>query len=341
VPWPLIPPDAPLPLVDCGPDHPDAHVELPPGVRAFFAIADPRGAVREVDGMLCARVVAGGVSGAWHVGLERLDLALAPRGVVVRRRAVEGAAHHHQFDLAAVRAEWDGVLPGQRDASVLFALILDRVVEGYGEVLEVIRARADKQEGHLLERDRPLRDVQLGLLELNEALAAIRRHVLPLRNDLRELRQLRAPVERGVISAAGARWLGSLEDDLRRDLPEALAVAEGRIGNALFQLQGERSEVTNRVVLALTIVTAAFYVPTIVAGLYGMNVPLPFQEERAVFYVVVACALALFVLGIALIIRLGLWRVLMREAPAPSLRPSGGRRARGAHGASGPPAPPA
>jgi magnesium transporter len=339
VPWPLIPPDRPAPLVDCGPDHPDAHVALSPGVRAFFAIADQRGAVAEVDGVLCARVVAGGVAGPWHYGLERLDLALDPRGVVLRRRAVEGT-HHHPFDVEALRAEWDRVLPDQRDASVLFGLILDRVVEGYGEVLDVIRVRADKQEGHLLDRDRSLRDVQLALLELNEALAAIRRHVLPLRNDLRELRRLRAPVERGVISAAGAEWLASLEEDLRRDLPESLAVAEGRIGNTLSQLQGERSEVTNRVVLALTIVTAAFYIPTTVAGLYGMNVPLPFQEERSVFYVVVAGALALFVLGVALIIRLGLWQMLRRDA-APPVRPSAAPRAPGAHEASGPPGPPA
>jgi len=339
VPWPLIPPDGPLPLVDCGPDHPDVHVELSPAVRSFFAIADLRGAVAEIDGVLCARVVAGSVMGTWDFGLERLDLALGPRGVVLRRRAVEGTAHH-PFDLEALHAEWDHVLPNQRDASVLFGLILDRVVEGYGEVLDVIRARADKEEGHLLERDRPLREVQLALLELNDALAAIRRHVLPLRNDLRELRQLRAPAERGVISGAGAQWLGSLEDDLRRDLPEWLAVAEGRIGNSLFQLQGERSEVTNRVVLALTIVTAAFYIPATLAGLYGMNVPLPFQERRAVFFVVVAFALALFVLGVALIVRLGLWQVLRRDA-APPLRPSGARRARGAHEASGPPGPPA
>jgi Mg2+ and Co2+ transporter CorA len=340
VPWPLIPPGGPPPLIDCGPDHPDGHVELSPAVRAFFAIADERGAVAEVDGVLCARVVAGGVVGGWHIGLERLDLALDRRGVVVRRRPVEGM-EHKPFDVEALSEEWQEVLPAQRDASVLFALILDRVVDGYGGVLDVIRSRADKQEGHLLERDRPLRDVQLGLLELNEALAAIRRHVLPLRNDLRELRQLRAPVERGLISAAGAKWLGSLEDDLRGDLPESLAVADGRIDNALYQLQGERSEVTNRVVLALTIVTAAFYVPTTIAGLYGMNVPLPFQGERAVFYVVVACAVALFALGIGLIMRLGLGRVLRREASGPAVRQSGARRAPGAPGASGPPDPPA
>jgi Mg2+ and Co2+ transporter CorA len=327
-----------MPLIDCGPDHPDAYVQLPADVRDFFASEDTRGALAELDGLLCARVVAGGVVSAWHFGLERLDLALEHGGVVVRRRPVHGVVHH-PFDLAGLRADWDRVLPGQRDASVLFALILDRVIDGYGAVLDVLRERADKEEGHLLERDRPLRDVQLGLLELNGSLAAIRRHIMPLRNDLREFRQLRAPVERGVVSPAGAHWLDSLEEDLRSDLPEYLGVAEGRIGNALFQLQGERSEVTNRVVLALTIVTAAFYVPTTIAGVYGMNVPLPFQSDRAVFYVVVACAFALFVLSVGLIVRLGLWRVLLRISAPPPIRRSAGRRARAGPGGSASPPP--
>jgi CorA-like Mg2+ transporter protein len=333
VPWRQTPPGAPPPLIDCGPDHPDAHVRLPDAVRAFFAVDDERGVLRELDGVLCARVVAGGAASPNRGGAERLDLALIPDGVVLRRRAMPETPHQ-PFDLEGLRADWEGVLPEQRDPSVLFAAILNQVIDGYGQVLDVIRTRADDQEGHLLDRDRPLREIQIGLLELTGALGAIRRQVLPLRNDLRELRELRDPVGRGVVSPAGARWLASVEEDLRTDLPEALAVAEGRIGNTLGQLQGERSEVTNRVVLALTIVTAAFYVPTVLTGLYGMNVPLPFQRHEGVFWAVVALAVALFVGGAALIVRYGLWRVLRRDA-LQGLRPSAGRRAREALGASG------
>ena len=118
-------------------------------------------------------------------------------------------------------------------------------------------------------------------------------------------------------------------------------MADARIGNTLGQLQGERSEVTNRVVLALTIVTAAFYIPTVLTGLYGMNVPLPFQQRPvAVFYAWSSpWPLALFVGGAALIAHYGLWRVLRRDA-LQGLRPTAGRRARATPEAFGPPRPP-
>jgi Mg2+ and Co2+ transporter CorA len=340
VPWRPIPPGAPPPLVDCGPDDPDAHVELPAAAREVFAVDgdEMHGALAEVDGVLCTRVVARGVGEDGEIGAERLDMALVPAGVVLRRRPIPGMAHH-PFDLQALRRDWDRVLPDQRDASVLFAAILNRVLQGYDQALHAIRSRADEEEGHLLDRDRPIRELQRSLLQLTGELSAIRHDLLPLRNDLRELRELREPVARRVVSPRGARWLVSVEEDLRIDLPEALAVAEARIGNTLGQLQGERSEVTNRVVLALTIVTATFFVPTALTGLYGMNVPLPFQHERWVFYVVVVLAVVLFGFGLAAIRRLGLWHVLRREAAQP-LRRSAGSPAPAARSGSAPPPPP-
>ena len=123
---------------------------------------------------------------------------------MLRRRAVEGMPHQ-PFDLERLRADWEQVLPEQRDASVLFAAILNQVIDGYGQVLDVIRTRADEQEGHLLDRDRPLREIQIALLEQTAALGAIRRHVMPLRNDLRELRELREPVSAAWWSHRWAR----------------------------------------------------------------------------------------------------------------------------------------
>lgn len=162
-----------------------------------------------------------------------------------------------------------------------------------------------------------------GLLELSNHLGRLRDGLLPLRGDIRELAELRDPVERQVISPAAERWLRSIETDLAQDVPAVLSVADARIAGALLQLQGERSEATNRVVLLLTIITVAFFVPTLLTGLYGMNVPLPRQRHDWIFWSVVGLAAALLGVAAAAITRLGLWGTFRSVLPGPglSLRP--------------------
>ena len=313
VPLPLIAPGAAPPLLDCRDEHPDGHVrELPPAVSAFFHEPERHATMRELGGVLCARMVAGTVNGGGEVGFERLDLALHRGRVVVRRRPIPGRPHL-AFDMDAALREWDAVLPEQRDASVLFILIVDVAVDAYDGVLDLIRARADEAERHLLDRDRPLRAVQRTLLDLAGNLAAVRRHVLSLRNDVRQILRLRAPARRGLITEAGLAWLHTLEEDLRLDLPDELGAAEARIAAALNQLQGERSELTNRIVLALTIVSATIFLPTVLTGLYGMNVPLPGQSHRYVFWAIVGLAVALLAVGLLAIVRLRLVRMVRKE----------------------------
>jgi Mg2+ and Co2+ transporter CorA len=153
----------------------------------------------------------------------------------------------------------------------------------------------------------PLNQVQSELLALSRHLSSVRDGLLPLRGDLRELTDLRDPVERNLVSAAGGRWLRNIELDLTHEVPAALAVAESRIAGALTQLQGERSESTNRVVLLLTIITVAFFLPTLLTGLYGMNVPLPGDEDRWIFWAIVGIAVAFLGVAVTAITRLGLW----------------------------------
>ena len=129
---------------------------------------------------------------------------------------------------------------------------------------------------------------------------------MPLRNDLRELQKLFTEPGGAHHDRRRRGWLSS-RDGPRRDLPGARD-GHARVGCTLGQLQGERGEVTNRVVLALTILTGAFYIPTVLTGLYGMNVPLPLQHNQAVFWLVVGLAVALFLGGAALIAHYGLWR---------------------------------
>ena len=250
--------------------------------------------------------------------LERIDLILTKSSVLLRRRPITGFAATLALDHVA--AQWAQTPPDQRDASVLFVQMLDGVVDGSTEVFDEIRVRVGHLEERMLVANPALNQVQSEILTLSRHLGSVRDGLLPLRGELREIVELRDPVERHLVSEAGSRWLRNIEMDLTHDVPNALAVAEARIAGALTQVQGERSESTNRVVLLLTIITVAFFLPTLLTGLYGMNVPLPGQQHGAIFWAFVGIAVALLGIAATAITRLGLWgtfRTVLPWTPRP------------------------
>jgi hypothetical protein len=283
-------------------DAPSAPID---GVHAHFG---------ETDGGLLARVVvARFTSDDREPQRERLDLLLQPDGVRLRRTALSGTGS--ALSDAALGAEWTHTPPDHRDASVLFVQVLGAVVDAYADVLDEIRRRVGIVEERMLTRSPPLSSVMTELLHLSRHLATVRDGLLSLRREMRQLAELRAPVERGLLSPAGGQWLATLQMELTHEVPSALATAESRIEGALMQVQGERSEATNRVVLLLTLVTAVFVVPTLLTGLYGMNVPLPFARDSGVFWVVLGVAGALVSIAAVAITRLGLWRTFRTVVP--------------------------
>lgn len=322
VPWLMHPPGAPPPLVEWRGPSPPAEVALSDPLLAFLERPARRASLLEIGGSLCATVIAASYEAADPTPvLERVDVILEPTRVVIRRREISGLctalAWQHIAD------QWNETPPDHRDASVLFFQILNLVVDTSTEVLDEIRNRVGLLEERMLVTNPVLNQVLSELLEQSHHLELVRDGLLPLRGDIRELAELRSPVERQVVSSAAERWLRSIELDLQQDVPMALSVADARISDALLQLQGERSEATNRVVLLLTIITVAFFVPTLLTGLYGMNVPLPRQHHGWIFWSVVALAVAFLGVAAAAITGLGLWGTFRSVLPGRrlSLRP--------------------
>ncbi len=319
MPWLVHPPGAPPPLVEWHGESPPSEAWLTDAMLAFLVQPARRARLAEVDGALCASLVGASFHADDAVPhLERVDLILGPSHVLLRRRPITGLCS--TLEGTRVEDQWHQTPAGQRDASVLFLQLFDAAVDGSIEVFDEVRARVGQLEEQMLVANPPLNRVQSELLALSRHLGSVRDGLLPLRGELRELAELRDPVERHLVSEAGSRWLRNIELDLTNEVPAALAVSEARIAGALIQLQGERSEATNRVVLLLTILTVAFFMPTLLTGLYGMNVPLPGQEHRWIFWAFVAAAVALLGVAVTAITRLGLWgtfRTVLPWAPRP------------------------
>ncbi len=314
MPWKVFPADAPPPLRDLHLDERDPGQT--PAIAAFFARAGHRARLEEVDGSLCVRLIAASfVPEDPDPQLEVVEARLDPSGVMIRRRAESGVCT--TLTDADIARKWAQLPDGQRDASVLFLLIVNTVVEAHHDVLDEIRARVDRLDQQLLAANPPLNEILAQVQHLGSHLGSVRDGLIPLRSQIREVLELREPVDRKLVSTAAHRWLRNLERDLSDEVPASLTIAEKRVATTMANLHGERSESTNRIVALLTVVTTAFFMPTLLTGLYGMNVPLPAQDRRLVFWVIIGLSAALILLAGAMITKMGLWGTFRRLLPTP------------------------
>lgn len=314
MPWKVFSAQTPPPVRELHVDERDpGHT---PAIAAFFGQTGNRARLREVDNSLCVRLIAASYTPEdADPQLEVVEARLHTSGVMMRRRAQTGSCT--ALTDAEIARQWAQLPDGQRDTSVLFLLIVNTVVEAHHDVLDELRARVDRLDQQLLATNPPLNEILAQLQHLGSHLGAVRDGLIPLRSQIREVLELREPVQRTLISAAAHRWVRNLERDLTDEVPASLMFAEKRLATTMANLHGERSESTNRIVALLTVLTTAFFLPTLVTGLYGMNVPLPAQRSEVVFWVVVGLSVALILVAGTMITKMGLWGTFRRLLPTP------------------------
>lgn len=283
-----------------------------PAIAAFFAV-DDRARFDEVDGCLCVQLTSATFDPADRAPRRHIIQARLTTGGVLMRRFGDGA-DTSPID-TAVERQWRHLPDGQRDASVLLMIVVNAVIGDHQAVLDEIRRRVEQLDEALLASNPPLNRILSQLRRVAAHLGAVRDGLIPMRAQMREVQELRDPVERRLVSPAGARWLANIVRDLQDEVPSSLAAVERRVATTTENLHGERSESTNRIVALLTVVTAALFVPTLVTGLYGMNVPLPGQRHTWVFWIAIGLTTVLLAVGLVMITKMGLWGTFRRLLP--------------------------
>jgi zinc transporter len=198
-------------------------------------------------------------------GLGRLRFALTNELVVSGRRDALGA-------IARTR---ESIAGGKRfpDAIALLEAIVGHFAEAVAKVVEELTETLDLIEEHVI--DNAMRDEQ-------RRLGPARRTAVRLHRQLASLRVL------------FRRWAGPGE----AELPSRLGEAAGRLAQRLDGLDHEIAAIqdrarllqeeigaklaaeTNRHLYALSLVTVFLLPPTLVAGVFGMNVTdLPFTKD--------------------------------------------------------------
>jgi magnesium transporter len=225
-----------------------------------------------------------------HPRLERreIDLVAAPNILLTVH---EG----HVAALDRFREGLEGETRlGATSAAGLLSALVDEVIVGYHELVEVIEREIDELDQRALESRRG-EDVLGQMVALRRRVAEVRRTLAPHREALTLLGQPELGADEGI----GRPWPGLVER-----LDGAMVAVEG-LRDALlgtFDIHmGRVSQRANDVMRTLTLLSAVLLPAVVLAGIMGMNFKLPFFEDASNFWLVAGAmgAMAGAILGVA------------------------------------------
>ena len=152
--------------------------------------------------------------------------------------------------------------------AALMHRIIDQMVDNYRPEVEEVEEWLDQLEDQVFARPSP--DLIREILDVKRDVTGLRRIALPQRDAIGRLARREFP----MITDELAYRFRDVYDNLVRIADEALifqdrvtSILEAHLSNVSYRL--------NEVMKVLTIITLIFMPPTLVAGLYGMNVHLP------------------------------------------------------------------
>jgi magnesium transporter len=169
------------------------------------------------------------------------------------------------FDLSGVRRRWaaEGAQAAEGGGFLLHALV-DEVVDEYFDVIDQLELASERVEDEIF-ADRPPDDVQERLFRVKKKVLEARRQIMPLREVLDLLgEEPRIVTERlqAYYRDVADHLIRALEfvDNLRELLTTAL---DAHLSLVSYRL--------NDVMKKLTSWAAIILIPTMIAGIYGMN----------------------------------------------------------------------
>jgi magnesium transporter len=188
-----------------------------------------------------------------------VDIFAGPNYVLTIRSGVEKG-----FRDIRARCEEEPELLQHGSGYVLYAL-MDAVVDRYFPVLEAIETALERIEAHIFANGSPRTNIE-ALYALKQKLTMLRHAVAPLLESLENLSGARVP----AVCAGMPEYFRDVADHLRR-LNQAIESIRETISTAisvnLSMITLQESETMKR----LAAYAALVAIPTMIAGIYGMN----------------------------------------------------------------------
>jgi len=219
--------------------------------------------IEEYNGMLYL-ILHGIVAGKKHHGFETNDVDF-----FLGRNYLVTVHFHPSRSIAAERevVRRHGALLGEGACSLLHRLV-DRMVDHYAPEVDALEDRLDALEQQVFSssQQNPLRQI----LGLKADIASLRRITLPQRDAVMRL----ARREFAEIPEQLAYRFRDVYDHLVRLSDEAVFMQD-RVTGLLDAYLSTQSNRLNQVMKVLTVIATIFMPLTVIASLYGMNVPVP------------------------------------------------------------------
>jgi magnesium transporter len=192
----------------------------------------------------------------------------------------------HFLDLEPVRQRIEK--PGSRirenDASFLLYVLLDGIVDRYFPILEGYAERLGELEEVLL--DKPTQRTLEEIHRIKRELLLVRRAAWPLRELIAQLQKDRHE----CLSDAAQTYLRDVADHCVQiiELVDSYREIAGELADTYVSVVSNK---TNDIVKVLTIIGTIFIPLTFLAGVYGMNMPIPENQSALAYpFFWVACA---------------------------------------------------
>ena len=181
------------------------------------------------------------------------------------------------IDAAHQRLEAHPESVGDAPGEVLYAL-LDSAVDSFFPELDRLSDRIDALEDRVLETDSD-REALREILAIKRRLLDLRRVLAPMRDVANSLLRRETP----LVDAAVVPYFQDLYDHLIRVLDQ-LDVYRDLLGTVLDARLSVASNSLNAVMKRLTAFTVVLMIPTLIAGIYGMNFTFMPELEWAAGY---------------------------------------------------------
>ncbi|MFI6452289.1 magnesium transporter CorA family protein [Streptosporangium amethystogenes] len=224
-------------------------------------------------------------------GLDFIEIS-----IFMTRNALVTVRESPEFDIDEVIRRWDANADMAKfGAPYLLHALLDHIVDGYFEVLQVVDDRVEELEDDLFQNNsRDMQHVQRRTFDMHKKLVRFRRLAVPTREVVGSLlRRGEDVMDRGLApyyqdvydhTLRTAEWSESLRDLVSN-------VREAHVNQQGFRL--------NDIMKKITSWAAIIAVPTMITGFYGQNVPYPGFGQPIGFWV----STALIVVGTVLLYR--------------------------------------
>jgi len=186
----------------------------------------------------------------------------------VSRRSLVTLRFQPVFEMEKAKHRWPilaALAPGP--CSALYA-VADEIVDDYLEVVEELEARADELEGEVFRSEFVEAEgaaLQLEILRLRRDVVRLKRHAIPTRQVIDRLAD-----DSDLVTEPLVPYLRDITDHLLRTIELADGVRE--ILTTIVDIRmAQSANQLNEVMKKLSAWAGIILVPTLIAGIYGMN----------------------------------------------------------------------